>query len=492
MLRRTPLFSALDPAVVSSGLQPDKHDLHKVLWEAAENVVFFGGKVKRRVPPILAFDAGTDPIRGLSQQQATDGVRWLWAASGGRVVRWYAGSPDEIIAAADWQEDETLTALPTLWDFTHYGNWTIINSGKGAAQIVKAISGSDPPPPPTDFGNAPEDVAAFQKFKSFIMAFGYGDRGTRVGWSSSSDIEDWNPDTTDDAGALSVDDLDTRIKAVAWLGSAKAVYAEDQMGLISFIGQPFTFGQRVLLDGIGVVSKAAVCSDGKNNLGVGRGGIWWTDGNSYRYIDEGFLHDYLQEEVNWLQAGKISAVRNDHTGCFNFFFPMRDSLIIDEGWAFDPRTGGWSMIETVSMKDERKLFQKPVIGLDDGSIWLDDSSPTTLAPLVLRTRPLLMQVQSAEGWGDTHTSVKIDEIDLLLKEAQNVQFRVGSQQDTHAEFEWTAWLEAQEGTRTYLLPHCPDGVYWKLEFRSIAAEWKLNLQGFIMFGAVEGTKRDQQ
>lgn len=488
MLRRNPIFVALDPATISSGLQPDKHLLHKALWNRAENVVFFGGKVKRRVPPILAVNIGTDPIRGISQQQATDGVRWLWAASGGLVRRWYASAPDTILDV-DWQEDQTSALMPTLWDFTHYGNWTIANSSAGAAQIIKAVDGTDPPPAAVDFGDAPEDVTRFIKKLSFVLALGYGERGTRVGWSSSDDIEDWTASSTNDAGALSIDDFDTRIRAAAKLGQAIAVYSEDQMALVTYISAPFFFGQRTVLDGIGAVGKGAVASDGSNNLGIGRGGIWWTDSNSYRYIDEGFLHDYLQDEVNWTQAGKCVAVRNDYTGCFEFFFPMRESSIINEGWSFDPRNGGWTLLPGVSYKDERKLFQKTLSGTNDGDVLFDDSDPTAANALILETKPLLMQVQTAEGWTDVHTTSKVDEVDLLLKEAANVEFRLGCQQDADLTFEYTPWLSCQPESRTYKLPQVPDGVYWKLEFRSTAAEWTFNLQGFMLFGAVEGTKR---
>jgi hypothetical protein len=141
MLRRTPIFVAVDPAEVSSGLQPDKHPLHAALWETAENVTFFSGRVKRRVPPALLLDVGTDPIRGLSQQQATNGVRWLWAVSGGKVQRWFSGAAETIIAAGTWHRDETSTLPATFWDFTHYGDWTIINSGIGQAQIHKPPTG---------------------------------------------------------------------------------------------------------------------------------------------------------------------------------------------------------------------------------------------------------------------------------------------------------------------------------------------------------------
>lgn len=485
MLRRSPIFIALIPQQVSSGLQPDKHPLHMLLWEDAENVTFYGGKVRRRLPPSAALDIGLEPIRGISQQRSSDGVRWLWAASGKDIYRWY-GPPKELIySGASYQEDETFTADADFWDFTQYGDWTIFNKGQ-SARIFKPGLGV------SIFGDAPTGVRRFMKKLSYVMAIGYGARGTQVGWSDSSNIESWTATEANNAGALAIDDLDTRIKAAANLGQSISVFAEDQMALVNFINAPFYFGQKTVLDGIGAVGKMAVASDGRNNVGVGRNGVWWTDSLSYRYIDEGFLHDYLQDNVNWAQKSKITANRNDYTGCFDFHFPMLGSNINNEGWSFDPRTGGWSKIPGVEMQDERRLFEYVLIGTNEGKVQFAQNAPNSEAPLTLKTRPLLMQVQSAEGFVDAHTVSKIDEVELLLKAATGIEFRLGCSHDAHNDYEYSPWMEALPKSRTYKMPQMPDGVYWRLEFRSIVDNWEFDLQGFMFFGAVEGTKRTNQ
>ena len=376
--------------------------------------------------------------------------------------------------------------MPTFFDFTHYGDWTIINNGIEQAGLYKPGIGLG------TLGDVPSGVAKFMKKLNFIMALGYGDRGTRVGWSDSDNISVWTPTNENLAGSLSIDDFDTRIRAAAPLGQSISVFAEDQVALVNYIGAPFYFGQRVVLDGIGAVGPCAVASDGSNNVGVGRNGIWWTDSNTYRYIDEGALHDYLQENVNWNQAGKIQALRNDFTGCYEFFFPMGVSFDVNEGWSFDPRTGGWSKLNGLSMKVERRLFGKPVIGSNDGKVLLDNGDAAATAALVLETKPLLMHIQSAEGFTDAHTASKVDEVVLLIKSASNVEFRVKSAHDSAGPYEETSWLPVQALSKTTDLPHLPDGVYWKLEFRSTAANWDLDLQGFMLFGMIEGTKRSQQ
>jgi hypothetical protein len=482
MARREPLYTAFDPRVFSSGLQPDLHPLLSLLWEAAANVQFASGRVKRRLPPALIHSVNANPIRGISQQQATNGTRWLWTVNGGTIARWYGPAP-EVFVDDGWDQHETSTKPAGFYDFTHYGDWTIINgAANGSNGIFKPGAGI------IGFGNAPNGVATFLKYLSFVMAFGYGARGTRVGWSDGDNIEEWTASASNLAGALTIDGFDTRIKAAKQLGSSIAVYAEDQMALVNYIGGTAVFGFKMALDGIGACGKFSVASTGKEHFGVGRGGIWWTDGLSYRYIDEGFLHDYLQDNVNWGQQSKITACRNDYTGCIDFAFPMGSALEPSEGWSYDPRTGGWTPIPPFTLKDERRLFGKPILGTSDGRVMRDQDNAGAAGPLTLRTKPLLM---SQGGPAGLHISTKIDEVVLLLKNKNDVQFRLGSSQHVEGPYVWSDWIETITGAATYQIGSTPaDGVYWKLDFRSTQADWSMDLQGFMLFGVVEGTKRD--
>lgn len=496
MRRRTPLFMAVDRNVISSGLQPDLHPVHKLLWELGDGAIFAAGKVKRNIPPadiitIVAPDF-KPPIRGISQQQDTQGTRWLWGAvedpagNSYAVVRWFGPAYEYIGSLVGFQADET-TKPATFIDFTHYGDWTWINSQNGQPWLLKPGISLAPP------GDAPSGVATFGKFLNFMMAFGYGARGTRVGWSDADNIESWTASKTNLAGSLTVDDFDTRIKCAKRLGNSYAVYNEDQMALINYIGAPNVFGQRFALDGIGASGKFSVASDGKQHFGVGRGGVWWTDSLSYKYIDEGYLHDYLQDNVNWAQQSKITACRNDYTGCFEFSFPMRGAREPNEGWSFDPRTGGWSPVPAFALKDERRLFTKPIVGTLDGRLQRDNDAPQNASNLGLVTKPLLMQTgDDSMGFGSIHTSSRVDEVVLLFKDVHGVSFRLGSSQHVEGPWTWGPYLPCLPGSNTYDIGSKPaDGVYYKLEFaNALGAEWRLDLQGFMLFGSVEGTKRD--
>lgn len=482
--RRTPTYSALEEVLISSGIQPDRHMLKRLLWDSASNVIFADGQIRRKKAPGLAYNIGNAaPIRGLGQLFNTDGGRWLYSGAGGRIAKWAFGAPLVLDSAfGHYVADATATQRPTVYDFTPYGNWMIVNDGYPGepAWIDKENVW-------TEFaaGEAPAGAVCFLKRLSFLLAIGYGTRGTRVGWSDANNIEVWTATSVNTAGSISIDDFNTPIRAGSKLGSSISVFSEDQMALVNYIGAPFIFGQSVVIDGIGAIGKAAVASDMKQNVGLGRAGAWWTDSNSARYIDEGFLANYLQDNVNWDQAAKSVVGRNDYTGTFEFHMPMRDSEDINEGWAWDPKTGGWSPVPPLSFLDERRLFNFPVGGSNAGLVQLTDFDAAANTPLVLTSKPLVMQTEESP-----HVVSRVDEVDILLHEAAHLEFRLGCAEEPNGDYDYCEWMEAVAGNRVYEIPELPEQPYWKVELRSEPGynDWAMDLQGFILYGVATGVK----
>lgn len=486
MARRPPLFQAIDPAQLSSGLLPDRHALQRPLWERASNVRFYGGKVKRLIPAALAFAAGSagQPSRGISQHQDSNGTRWTWLAALNvagdlELYRWYGPAAELVytFGAANVERDQNALVKATFADLTHYGDWTILNTGQELPMLYK---------PGVLLGIYPQAPQAqlFMKKLSFVVALGTGLARKGIAWSDGNNIELWTIAEDNSAGDQSLEELDTGIVAGANLGQFIAVYAEDQMALVQFIGAPFWFSARVMLDGIGAVGKQAVASDGRANYGVGRNGVWRTDGQSFQYIDRNAIQDYLQDNVNWSQASKITAARNDVTGCFEFSFPMGDSLEVSEAWAFDPTTGGWGQVEPWQTQMERRLLDQP-LGAGGNTVKLLNSDVDAVAPLDLATKPLLLQ--------SPHMDFLIDEADILVNAASGVEFRVGVSNFLNSEsfVDWSSWQVVRADMRTYRLDLRVSGIYYKVEFRSTADDWLLDLQGFLLYGTAQGSRRDK-
>lgn len=493
-MRRAPLLVIADPELISSGLTPDRHAIMKPLWDSAANVRFYQGKVRRLLPASAMFASlgATLRHRGLHQQQNSDGVRWLWfayidpvAPADIAIRRWYAPVPELVTTYVGGNVlDDTSLARATQVDFQAWGNWTLINRSIGAIQRYQPGEAT----PLADLPNAPTDVVAIMKKQNQLLAIGHGIGRRQVSWSDADDITDWVATTTNLAGSLTIEELNSPIRAVARLGNNIACYSEDQMGLVFWIGAPFYYGQRVALDGIGAVGKMAACADGRLNYGVSRNGIWQTDGNEYKYIDHGLLSDYLQGAVNWAQSGKIVAVRNDVTRCVEFHFPILGSGSNEntEAWSFDPTSGGWSPIPAFQSSAERVSFDKP-LGAKDGTVFLLDNDPDGTGTLSLSTKPLMIDSQEAPG---LHIDARIDEVELALLQASNVEFRLSNATDIDGPWESTPWAALSPDMRTYRLPLLPTGTFHKLEFRSVLANWTFDLQGIALFGEIEGVKRD--
>jgi len=489
--RRTPTYTAVDDQLVSSGIQLDRHSLKRLLWESAANVTFWNGTVRRKIPAAHAFGPwnGVLRISGLGQQFMQDGERRVWAQQGLVTAAWNGvGSPATYFPLGTYVDDATATQRPTMVDFTPYGDWMIVNDEGNKPAIIKDTVSTY-----YADGELPDSgIVKFIKMLSFMIALGTGPRRTGVKWSDANDIEVYTATNTNTAGELSIDEFNTPIRGGAKLGDALAVYSEDQLALVRYVGAPFIFGQKTTIDGIGAIGKAAVASDTRINVGLGRAGAWWTDGNSSRYIDEGFLANYLQDEVNWDQAAKSVVCRNDFTGCFEFHMPMHSSLDVNEAWSWDPRTGGWSPCPPYAMMDERRLFEHVLYGDGAGNVLFGDFDPSAAAPLVLETKPLVMQTEESP-----HVVSRVDEIDLLLHKATGIEFRIGCSDEPNGTWEWSEWQPAEAGARIYQVPASddsgaplPEQPYWKVGFRSAAGlnNWDLDLQGFLLYGVPVGTK----
>jgi hypothetical protein len=486
--RQLPCFIATQDELLASGHQPDRHGLKQALWESASNVYFADGKVRRKKTEALAYTGAAFPVRGIGQLRDSSGQRWLWTGAGGSIHRWEFGAPELILAGyGAYQADQTSIADPTVYDFTPYGNWMIVNDGI-QPRIFK-------PGTPNTFnvwgGEVPQGALMYMKVMSFILAFGYDTRKTRVGWCDPDNIDTWTAAPTNLAGSLTIDEFDTPMRTAAKLGTAVAVYGADQMSFIRYIGGTSVFGFNPGLDGIGAIGKAAVATDTRVNVGMSRDGAWWTDGNTFKFIDEGIIKDYFQDNINWAQGGKICVSRNDATSCFEFRFPKFPSMEVNEAWSWNPTSGGWSQLPFAgSQATERRLFDYPIVGGVDGKVYLGDFDYSAAQPLALSTKPLMLVQEDGSNRG-THIVSHVDELELWLKDAAFIEARVGCAEEPEGPWEWDDWRAVDVGCKIVELGYLPEMPLWKIQLRSIAGhdtDWRLNLQGLFLYGPSTGTK----
>lgn len=493
MNRRQPLILVDNPELVASGLWPDRHPAQTPLWEAAANVQFAGGKVQRRVPnsiiPVnVVFDPGRHNTTGIGQLQASDGVRWLYFNVLGALFRWYGPAAEFLGGFEAYNLDQTSVADATVIDFTPWGNWMLAN-GIGNLLYKPEVPSLLP------LAGAPSDAVAFFKKRNQLLAVGHGVNKRLVSFSDADNIEGapaWTDAPDNLAGTIPIEELNTPTRAACHFGTSLAVFGENQMFEVKWVGAPFYYGQNKLLDGIGAVGKGAVCSDGSLVYGMSRNGAWKTDGMQYSYIDEVVLRDYFQARINWAQRSKIMVRKNDLTGCIEFSFPALTSLECNETWAYDPRYGGWSPVPAFTAMAGRALFDKPVQAIYDPVtqkpvIQLVADNPALDGPQTLETKAMLVQRDNQQ----LHVGALIDEIELFLHATDKVEFQYGVAEFPDGPWIWTDPIETQTHQITYKLDTKVSGTYHKLKFKNFGVNWSFDLQGFALFGSMEGQKRDK-
>jgi hypothetical protein len=105
--------------------------------------------------------------------------------------------------------------------------------------------------------------------------------------------------------------------------------------------------------------------------------------------------------------------------------------------------------------------------------------------LALETKPLVMQTSESP-----HVVTRVDEVDLLLHECENLEWRLGSCDEPNGDWDWTEWQAATLGARVYEVDELPEQPYWKLALRSTPGvnNWQMDLQGFMLYGLPTGVK----
>lgn len=497
MQRRQPIFAAIDPAIVSSGLMPDVDDVLTPLWMEADGVEFIAGSVRHRKENTRLVKPDTGIGRGLGQQVMSDGSSVMWSAIGQKIFRFDGFSVQELAQ---------LVGNPYI-NFTFYGDWAFLNRGYGQVQRWSGTAFDT-------FAEMPVNFPKLMKFLSYLVAIGIGSKGVGVGWSDANDVSKWAPSRENTAGALYLDDMDSKLVTAMPLGLYLACYSASAMALVGFIGAPFYFGKKNSMRGIGAVGPEAVTMMGATNYGMSRQGPWVTDGQMYQYIDTGRIHKYFQDNVNWNAARKTIVARNDILRTIEFHLPVRGSNELNESWSYDPETYSWSEIPTISAFSDPMLFNFPLAITPTGEIVKLGSRDYNLNSLRLVTKPLVMQVLSSAGYTDVHFENRVDEVELFLKDAQGVQMRVGSSKHPAGPITWSTYIPVNDDQTTYLVPAgVPDGVYWHLEFTNTGeaeavvsggdnvvengeqvvavlgeSAWRLDLQGFLLFGTITGGK----
>lgn len=143
-----------------------------------------------------------------------------------------------------------------------------------------------------------------------ILAFNTSLNDKEFIFSDADDPDTWVTASDNLAGALTIRELKSPIRAAVPLGQSIAVYGDDQMFLVSYLANDLVFGYRPALNGIGAVSKHAVVAVGRRNFGLARQGFYVTDGAQFEYIDVP-IRKWFRDNVIGSQLSKAIAFHDE-------------------------------------------------------------------------------------------------------------------------------------------------------------------------------------
>lgn len=368
-----------------------------------------------------------------------------------------------------------------------------VDGAGGITSVAVTSAGSSYTTPPTGFTGGTGTTAAFtfsvcdmdvESVDIFIvrgphiLGFNTSNNGREFIFTDADDVDSWVTTAENLAGALQIRELTSDIKAAVPLGSRIAVYGDDQMFLVNYLGNELVFGYQPALNGIGAVSKKSVVAVGPRNYGLSQQGFFVTDGAQFEYIDEDIR--YWFRAVASTQLGKCTAYHDESNNVVVWHLPT-DSVSITEGVAYNYKIGAWTfLIANKTAGQERSIFSYAVTGDEDGKIFLEGLSNNAAGSAMtsfIRSKPMDI--------GNADRVKELDSIRIGFK-GSGLQYRIGWSETENGTINWTPYKAMGEGFDFDNLRTAGRWLHVEVYSNTLNANWELMALEFI--GRIEGTR----
>jgi hypothetical protein len=368
---------------VRVGIRPDEAYADETVWADGRNVVFSSGSVRPTLSQHYLLTQGTKrPVTGM-QEILIDGDKCLFWGSGANL--WYYKEGDEVANANISGTSDYELSRQELW---HTVNWksTVIFTASTAAATKGTPQYWDPGSElfvEIDLSLAPFDLAELVSVLKVHLLFANTDIDpTSIFWCSADDITDWEPLATNSARGLYIRSLKSPIITIVPYQEVLGVYGTKSLYALSYIGAPdyFTYTGPIL-EGIGAVGKHAVVAAGRKHYGMSDDGIWETDGFDYRYLDEGFVHRTVFNDINKNLLSIVVAWHNIAETMVVFFWPSSNATELDSGVGYNYVTGAWTRFDYArTARTHKHVFTKALLGDANGNIWQQEEKGGLVVP----------------------------------------------------------------------------------------------------------------
>ena len=223
-------------------------------------------------------------------------------------------------------------------------------------------------------------VKAVDKSGPHILAINYDKSNSEhpydVAWCSADDPDTWVASASNSAGSLTLREASSPLRCIVPLGENKAIYTDDQMFILSYLGSPFYFGyQTAMTSGVGAVSAKAVVSVDRLNYGLSRRGLFETDGNSVKRIgDAEGINRYITQNIAEGVLEKVIAYHNKESNEVIWSLPIASTNINTE-IAYNYSTGVFTKRTAANTAAlESGVFSHVITADASSSIFLEDGT----------------------------------------------------------------------------------------------------------------------
>ena len=362
---------------LGSGVFPSSPGRKPVFWKDGRNVNFESGVAKSSLGQFNMFVPGeVATVTGI-QGTSIVGLPTVFYGTPAKLWKWDATNDKEDLTKAGGYSGDA----GDLWSFGRWGNHLLASNGVDPVQYYQNAG---------DFADLVGPSFTWAKLlyttDQYALALNTSLGGNHIGWSDIDDVNVWTTLAANDAGEQEVRNLDSEIIAAKKLRDTLIAYTFNEMFAIQYIGRPFIFGIRFLLEGFGPVGKYAVAAQGGRHFGFGRRGIWVTDGVSYEFIQNPAVFEYVYKDpatrYNKALGHLVIAWHDQLQNQIVFYYPRESGMgFNDTGVAFNYVSKTWALYDYGrSAVDDSGVFPFAITGDRAGNIYQQsviDAPPST-------------------------------------------------------------------------------------------------------------------
>lgn len=325
---------------LATGLHPTARARQAPFWTDGRNVVFEDYAIKAGLGQISMFITETNQalLGGLDTLQG--GKRTVYFGTQTNLYKWSVedGVTDVTNIAGVYTGD-----LDNLWVIRQFGEWIVATNGVDPLQLDK------------NGGSGFEDMTTpFSYCKTIwttdtqLIAANTDLSPTDVEWTDVDDIENWTAASSNFAGATELRNLAGEISAIEALGTGLALYTQNDYMSMNFIGSPFVFSILPQQEGFGTVSPFGVCQKGNQNFGIGKKGLWISDGVTFQRIGSPAIHEFIYGESDYrmdLDLAHIAVAWHDQLQtAITFYYTPIGEMKNTIGVSFNYSNNAWTVL----------------------------------------------------------------------------------------------------------------------------------------------------